>query len=375
MSFGKKKKLLSIFTVFTVILLNINSVVSAEETIPDYIENKTTAYLDYDPAKGTYSFTDESGEQLGEEFYETVVKNNVTIADEEQATEAVTEPVVTTAPQQSQTANTVIGGTVVVTKTTTKALSPAQTVPVYTGRYRGNYVSQWEGYLNTYTTTTTTTTKVTTTTTASKSVYNGIDVSRYQGIINWKKVKASGIDFVMIRAGYGMEYDQVDGNFHVNIKGAQSAGVECGVYWYSYALNEAEALKEAKVCYDTIKQYKLTYPVAFDIEDPSQAGLSKDKISNITKTFCDYLESKNYYVSVYSYASMLNDKMNSSVLNNYDIWVAHTKVSKPNFSGSYGMWQYSWTGKVNGISGDVDMDYGYKNYPYIIKNGKFSGNK
>ena len=89
----------------------------------------------------------------------------------------------------------------------------------------------------------------------------------------------------MIRAGYGMEYDQVDANFHTNIKNAQAAGLECGVYWYSYAVSTSEALKEAKVCYNTIKGYKLSYPVAFDIEDPTQTGLSVTTISNMTKVF------------------------------------------------------------------------------------------
>ena len=170
-----------------------------------------------------------------------------------------------------------------------------------------------------------------------------------------------------------MEYDQVDANFHTNIKGAQAAGIDCGVYWYSYALSTSEALKEAKVCCSTIKGYKLTYPVAFDIEDPSQSDLTATQISNITKTFCDYLEQQNYYVSVYSYASMLNEKMNSSVLSKYDIWVAHTGVDKPNFNGTYGMWQYSWKGSVPGISGDVDLDYGYKYYPAVIKNNHLNG--
>ena len=177
----------------------------------------------------------------------------------------------------------------------------------------------------------------------------------------------------MIRAGYGMEYDQVDANFHTNIKNAQAAGLECGVYWYSYAVSTSEALKEAKVCYNTIKGYKLSYPVAFDIEDPTQTGLSVTTISNMTKVFCNYLEEQKYYVSVYSYASFLKDKMNSSVLSRYDIWVAHTGVSKPSYTGSYGMWQYSHTGKVNGISGNVDLNYGYKNYPSIMKSKKLNG--
>ena len=113
--------------------------------------------------------------------------------------------------------------------------------------------------------------------------------------------------------------------------------------------------------------------MAFDIEDPSQSHLTMTEISNITKTFCNYLEEQKYFTSVYSYASMLTNKMNSSVLSRYDIWVAHTGVSKPSFNGKYGMWQYSWTGTVNGIKTAVDLDYSYKYYPAMIKKNKMNG--
>ena len=359
--FSKFKK--GLFAVFTMISLILNSFASSVTFVYAAENAGNKAYLEYDPKENTYSFVTESGKNLNSEVFETQLLAETTVSETEPSDADTTEPAVTTVPPTEE----IITGTVRFTVVTTKPVSPAETVPKYTGRYRNDANSEWNSYLDTYTTTTTTTT-------TSKKVYDGIDVSRHQGNINWKKVKESGINFVMIRAGYGMEYDQVDANFHVNIRAAQKEGIECGVYWYSYALNEQEALREAKVCYDTIKDYKLSYPVSFDIEDPSQKNLSKTEISKITKTFCDYLESKNYYVSVYSYASMLNDKMNNTVIGKYDIWVAHTGVSKPNFNGSYGMWQYSWKGSISGITGDVDLDYGYKNYPYIIKNGKYSGN-
>ncbi len=373
-----KKRLFAVYMIILISIFNMNFYVNANEMT---LNSDSMVYLDFDRNTGAYTLTTENGKKLDNEEYS--ISKSI-------RTESVITTAVTTTPTVTSTTvtttTTPISGVIwftTATTVTTKPLSSATTVSDYNGRYRTEGRKEWYDYLDKYTTvttttTTTTTTKATTTTTTttttvSKSVYNGIDVSRHQGIINWKKVKETGIDFVMIRAGYGMEYDQVDGNFHANIKAAQSVGLECGVYWYSYALNTSEALQEAKVCYDTIKSYKLTYPVSFDIEDPTQASLSKTEISNITKTFCDYLESKNYYVSVYSYASMLNDKMNENVIGKYDIWVAHTKVSKPSFNHPYGMWQYSWTGSVNGITGDVDLDYAYKNYPYIIKNNHFSG--
>ena len=85
------------------------------------------------------------------------------------------------------------------------------------------------------------------------------------------------------------------------------------------------------------------------------------------------MEKQGYYVTIYSYASMLNDKLDSKLYDKYDVWVAHTGVSKPSFSHSYGMWQYSWKGSVKGISGDVDLDHSYVSYPAIIRKYKLNG--
>lgn len=361
-----KRNILALLAAVIALSLTFNMSVYADEvdiTENDYDTNKS-AYLEYDESVGDYRLFNNDGTVFDlEQYNEEIILSNESDVDDSIVT---TEPAVTT---------TIVTGVVYITTISTKAVSPAKTVPQYTGRTRSDALSEKSSYLHGYTTTTTTkaTTKATTTKATTKAVYKGIDVSRHQGDIDWKKVKAAGIEFVMIRAGYGMEDDQVDLKFHENIKAAQAVGIDCGVYWYSYALNTSEALREAKLCYKTIKGYKLTYPVAFDIEDPSQSHLTMTEISNITKTFCNYLEEQKYFVSVYSYASMLTNKMNSSVLSKYDIWVAHTGVSKPNFSGKYGMWQYSWTGSVNGIKTDVDLDYSYKYYPDIVKKNKLNG--
>ncbi len=359
MSVKFKKKISIVIASVIMFLLSVNTYVYADNQSFDY-ESGRSAYLEYDKDIGDYRLYGSAGREI--EFAAAENENTEDKADIANETDVSETPAVTTAATTSKSF------IVYLTTTTTKAVSPAKNVPEYSGRYRDNALSERASYLKAYTTTRPTTVAITT-----KKVYKGIDVSRHQGNIDWKKVKAAGIEFVMIRAGYGMEDDQVDLKFHENIKAAQAVGIDCGVYWYSYAVNTSEALREAKLCHKTIKNYKLTYPVAFDIEDPSQAHLSMTEISNITKTFCDYLEDQKYFVSVYSYASMLNSKMNSSVLSKYDIWVAHTGVSKPNFSGKYGMWQYSWKGSVSGISTDVDLDYSYKYYPAIIKKNKLNG--
>lgn len=202
---------------------------------------------------------------------------------------------------------------------------------------------------------------------------NGIDVSTFQGNIDWNTVKQSGVDFAIIRAGYGREVSQVDARFHENMQKAKEADIDCGAYWYSYATTPEAAVLEAEACYEVIKDYQFEYPIVFDIEEESQRKLSTATVSAIIESFCSTLEEKGYYVSLYSYASFLNSHVYESTLEKYDVWVAHYNVDKPNYSGNYGMWQYSSTGAVSGIGGNVDMDYSYKNYPYLMSKYHLNG--
>lgn len=195
---------------------------------------------------------------------------------------------------------------------------------------------------------------------------NGIDVSQWQGDVDWNLVKESGVEFAIVRAGYGNLSSQEDPMFRKNMEGAQAAGLNCGTYWYSYALTVEEAYQEAEACYEVIKDYDFNYPVYFDIEDYTQIYLSPAEISAIVEAFCSTLEAKGYYVGVYSYTNFLTTKIYPHVLDKYDIWVAHFDVESPDYSGNYGMWQYSSTGRINGISNYVDLNYSYINYPYLI---------
>ena len=203
----------------------------------------------------------------------------------------------------------------------------------------------------------------------------GIDVSQWQGNINFDLVKASGIKFVMIRAGFGRYPSQKDEYFERNYKRAKAAGLGVGAYWYSYAVNAAQAVEEAKVFCEVIKGKTFDYPVAFDIEDKTQQGLAGSTIDQIVTAFCSHMEKAGYYVSLYSYTSFLNNKISASVRNRYDIWVAHFDVMRPGYNGPYGMWQNSSAYKVSGINGNVDHNFAYKDYPSIIKNNGFNGFK
>lgn len=197
----------------------------------------------------------------------------------------------------------------------------------------------------------------------------GIDVSYAQGKVDWKTVKESGVDFAIIRAGYGnanLYPNQVDTWFKYNIEEAQKVGIDVGIYWYSYADNPEDARNEAESCYQVIKDYNITYPVYFDIEEPKHKKLSAAEVSAIIDGFCSDIEAKGYYAGVYSFSSLLTTKVYTEVLEKYAVWVAHWGVKAPGFSGDYGMWQYSDVGSVNGITTAVDLDHCYVNYPYLI---------
>ncbi len=187
----------------------------------------------------------------------------------------------------------------------------------------------------------------------------GIDVSEWNGTINWQQVANDDIDFAMIRTGYGRYDGQEDEKFEQNYAGAVANGIAVGVYHYSYAQNVDQAIAEAQYCLRILNGRKLNLPVAYDIEDPTQTGLSKATATAMAKAFCDTIRAGGYDAVVYSYASFLNDKIDYNAISDYGVWVAHTGTSKPDYQNPYEMWQYSHTGSVNGISGNVDMNYYY----------------
>lgn len=195
----------------------------------------------------------------------------------------------------------------------------------------------------------------------------GIDVSTYQKNIDWKTV-AKSKKFAIIRAGYGKSTK--DDYWEQNYKNAKAAGVKIGAYWYSYAKSVDDAKQEAKGFLKALEGKQLEWPVYYDIEEKSifQNNLQND----IARAFCDILQSNKYFCGIYSSASPLTYNFNSDVKNRYTIWVAHYGVSKPSYSGAYGIWQTGY-GKVNGVSGDCDMDIGYIDFEPIIKNGGFNG--
>lgn len=196
----------------------------------------------------------------------------------------------------------------------------------------------------------------------------GIDISEHQGVIDWDKVKASGmVDFVILRAGYGKETSQVDRQFERNYSECKRLEIPVGAYWYTYATTADEAKQEASVCLKTIANKQFEYPVAFDIEEKS----SLVNASELCEAFCSEIEKSGYYTAIYSFKNAFENNIGSEVTSKYDTFLSHVGVEQTDYSG--GLWQYSWTGKIDGITGDVDLDYAYKDYPKIIKNAGLNG--
>lgn len=200
----------------------------------------------------------------------------------------------------------------------------------------------------------------------SKIYAKGIDVSKWQGEVNFTKVKADGYSFVIINAGYGRYINQKDPYFEQNYKNAKSAGLGVGAYWYSYAKSASEARQEAEIFMQAIDGKKFDYPLYYDIEDSSQVGLPNSVIGEMVDAFCSCVESHGYYAGLYSFANFFNAHVPEQQRKRYDIWVAAFDVDSPAYNDSYGMWQFTDKGNVNGVSGSCDCSYAYKDYPSII---------
>ncbi len=200
-----------------------------------------------------------------------------------------------------------------------------------------------------------------------------IDVSHHNNVTDWKKVANDGVEGVIIRAGYGRVTTQKDTQFEANYAGALKAGLHIGAYWYSYATSAEDAVHEADAFIRCIKGKKFDMPLYFDIEDKKQQPLSRDTCTAIAGAFLMKLEKSGYLPGLYSYDSFFATNLSRELQNKYHIWVANFKDAVPKNVSFWGMHQYSCTGRINGISGNVDMDNCVFNYPEFIKEHGFNG--
>ncbi len=198
----------------------------------------------------------------------------------------------------------------------------------------------------------------------------GIDVSRWNGTIDWKKVKAAGIDFAIIRVGYrgyGTGKLVEDTTARTNLAGATAAGIKVGVYVFSQAINQQEAVEEASLALSIVKGYKLDYPIFIDSEYSTSAkdgradALAAPLRTAICEAFCKTVANSGYRTGVYASKSWFQYQLNVAALENYHIWLAHYTTAT-DYARRYDMWQYTSTATVPGISGGVDMNFSYLNY-------------
>ena len=191
----------------------------------------------------------------------------------------------------------------------------------------------------------------------------GIDVSVWQGSIDWSKVKDQ-VDFAILRAGYGRHASQKDDRFEEYYAACKKYGIPVGVYWFSYATTKSEAILEAKACIEVLEGKSFEYPILYDVEHSTQTNTTV--ASAIIPAFCDAMREAGYYTGLYTYYSFIKSYIPESIYSKYDLAIAHYASYTPWQDKEF--WQYSCTGYINGINGGVDLDYCYvDNYPEKIK--------
>lgn len=209
-----------------------------------------------------------------------------------------------------------------------------------------------------------------------KSIYaQGIDVSMHQREIDFAKVKNAGVKFVIIRCN---NWDDVkncvvkDPYFEQNYKNAKAAGLDVGAYYYTWNTTAGGAMDDAALCMKYLSGKKFEYPIYFDLEWQKAFAKGKATCDAMVRAFCDRLEDNGYFAGLYISRIPLQTYISPDVASSYSLWIAEYGT-KCNYDGLFGMWQYSDNGRISGISGDVDLDECYVDYPGLIKSGGFNG--
>ncbi|MCM1143451.1 MAG: hypothetical protein NC318_05390 [Blautia sp.] len=207
----------------------------------------------------------------------------------------------------------------------------------------------------------------------------GIDVSKWNKTIDWEAVKADGVEFAIIRCGYrGLSSGAliIDPTYIENIEGAIQAGIPVGVYFFTQAVNEVEAIEEASMVINLIRKYDVDYPVFLDSESTGGSGradgLAKEQRTRNHKAFLETIASAGYEAGIYGSANWLVSEVEMSALSNYRIWLAQY-ADIPTYEGYYDMWQYTSKGKIEGISTNVDLNLCYLNIDTSVDHSAASG--
>lgn len=192
-------------------------------------------------------------------------------------------------------------------------------------------------------------------------VLNGVDISAWQEKVDWKKIKNDGIDFAILRAGYGKNASQEDAYFATNFKNATAAGLPVGIYWYSYAKSVADVEKEARLCLQVLGSRTLDLLVFYDLEESSQLNKGKAFCTQLVEHFCSIIAAAGHTPGLYMSRSPLLDYIEQETRGRYALWVAEYGSKTCKYDGDYLMWQYADNGKVAGVNGNTDMNFLYGN--------------
>lgn len=201
-----------------------------------------------------------------------------------------------------------------------------------------------------------------------------MDVSRWQGNIDWAKVKASGkIDGVMLRTvststAYGGIY--IDPTFEKNYWGCVEAGLPVGAYYYTKGTTIDYATKELAKLKVALEGKTFTLPIAVDVEDPGLKALSPESLAQLIKMEAKQIEKWGLYAMIYTYTNFADTALAMHELTDFDLWIADYRSKRP--SRKHGMWQYTSKGKISGVRGPVDLSHAYKDYPAIIQRAGLS---
>lgn len=206
-------------------------------------------------------------------------------------------------------------------------------------------------------------------------MFDAIDVSKWQGAVNWANVKNAGVRHAMIRAGYGNSVRQTDPQFKRNAAQCIALGIDWGVYWYSYATSPEMARQEARCCLQVIKELRPTMPVAYDIEyEPGILALSNAQRTAMVKAFLEDVEAAGYYGILYASTDFIRNRLNWQELTQYDVWAAQygSRCTSPL---PFGIWQYSSSNPLGipGYGKSLDCNHVYKDYPSIIQAAGLNG--
>ena len=195
----------------------------------------------------------------------------------------------------------------------------------------------------------------------------GIDISKWQQNVDYSKLKSQGIEFAILRCGYGKDSSQKDSMFETHYKNLNEQGIKLGAYLYSYATSVENAKKEAENCLNFIKDKEFELPIFYDLEDKITKCLGKEIITKIAKTFCEIIENAGYKTGVYANLNWFTNFIDINEIKQYKIWLAQWS-NNPTKNFNYQYWQFTSKGKIDGIQGNVDLNFCYDSELINLKN-------